>query len=61
MEEKSAARIRNTVQAGPRSHWTTSSLQEFMGQSMQGKSLAINNERQEVFFELVTTLNLVLD
>jgi len=58
-QAKRVAQERSAVQLGPRSNWTSSSLQEFMGMSLKGQTLAINNDRRTVFFELISTLDLL--
>lgn len=41
------------------SSWTSHSLQDFMGLDMTGKTLDINTLEQDVFFELMGTLDLL--
>lgn len=50
-----AARTREPA----RSEWTVKGLQEFMGLPTKEMKLAINNERHESFFSLMTTLGLL--
>jgi hypothetical protein len=47
------------ARGGPKAHWTVTSLREFMGMTMKATKLAINNERPEVHFELLQTLDLL--
>jgi hypothetical protein len=39
--------------------WTTHSLRQFMGLDMKGSSLSINNAEHDVYFEVVSTLDLL--
>lgn len=39
--------------------WTTHSLRQFMGLDMKGSTLTINNTEHEVYFEVITTLDLL--
>lgn len=56
---KAKANLINSLQVAPSKDWTVTSLREYMGLSMEGKTLAINNERHNVFFELIVTLDLL--
>lgn len=49
----------NALQQAPKAAWTAHSLREFMGLSMAGQQLAINTEQNLVFFELLTTLDIL--
>lgn len=48
-----------SIQPEPTAAWTSFSLTEYMGLSTKGKTLAINTEKQAIYFELISTLNLL--
>ena len=45
--------------AAPKAAWTSHSLKDFMGVGVKATKLAVNNERDEMFFELLSTLELL--
>lgn len=57
--EQSRVLAQNALQQAPKSSWTPVSLRQYMGLSMSGQKLAINTEQSVVFFELLTTLDML--
>ncbi|KAJ1427287.1 hypothetical protein B484DRAFT_77506 [Ochromonadaceae sp. CCMP2298] len=49
----------SSLQTEPSAAWTPLSLREFMGLSVTGQVLSINTEQPRVFFELVSTLDML--
>lgn len=45
--------------AKPKAAWTSHSLREYMGITMKAQKLAINNEAHEIYFDLISTLDLL--
>lgn len=50
---------KTSLELKPKAAWTSASLRQYMGLSMTGQSLAINTEFQELFFQLLTTLDML--
>jgi hypothetical protein len=62
MDRKKAAAQKGAItslESMPSASWTTFSLREFMGLSLTGQTLSINTDEQDIYFELVTTLDLL--
>mmetsp|Transcript_31144 Transcript_31144/g.52069 ORF Transcript_31144/g.52069 Transcript_31144/m.52069 type:complete len:533 (-) Transcript_31144:92-1690(-) len=47
------------IQEEPKAAWTAMSLREYMGLSMTGQVLAINTEHHNIYFELLSTLDML--
>jgi hypothetical protein len=54
-----ARAAQSKLREAPKAAWTAHSLKEFMGFSMKGKVLKINTEYDEMYFELLTKLDLL--
>lgn len=54
-----AENSKNSLENAPKVTWTASSLREYMGLSMSGQTLAINTDHHNIYFELLTTLDLL--
>jgi hypothetical protein len=50
---------KTSLTAPPTEAWTSQSLRQFMGLSLAGQRLAINNEYHDIFFSLMETLDLL--
>ena len=50
---------KSSIQPQPKAAWTSFSLREYMGLSTKGKTLAINTEEHDIYFELVSSLDLL--
>lgn len=59
MKLQARSHLSHSLLQAPTGDWTVSSLRQFMGHSMEGKKLAINNEHDDMFFELIVTLDLL--
>eukprot|EP01033_Poteriospumella_lacustris_P006429 gene6429-4627_t len=57
--EQSRLLAQTALQQAPKSSWTPHSLRQYMGLSLAGQKLAINTEESQVFFELLTTLDML--
>lgn len=57
--EQSRLMAQTALQQVPKSSWTPHSLRQYMGLSLAGQKLAINTEESQVFFELLTTLDML--
>lgn len=57
--EQSRLLAQTALQQVPKSSWTPHSLRQYMGLSLAGQKLAINTEESQVFFELLTTLDML--
>ena len=54
-----AKQAQSGIQPENRAAWTPLSLREYMGLSMAGQTLAINTEHHTVYFELLSTLDML--
>ncbi len=59
MKQEAAKQAVTSLTLEPKAAWTSHSLREYMGLSMKGKTLAINTEQQDVYFDLVSTLDML--